>query len=105
MRVSLPTGSFEPHLDLGDLPGRECRLAQSEGETYSRLPGDDAADFERLAARERLRESTAETWLEGEQAGGARRKLKQRVWPPPSADFLSEDLEGALWGGGYSQGD
>ena len=54
---------------LGDLPGRERRLPPGEGETDTRLPGDDAADFECLAACEPLGESPAETWLEGEQAG------------------------------------
>jgi hypothetical protein len=53
----------EPHLDLGDLLGRETCLPPSEGETDARFPCDDATDLEGLAVRARLGEPPAETRL------------------------------------------
>jgi len=60
---------LEPHLDLGDLLGRERCLAPGEGKTETRFPSDDATDLEGLAVPARLGETPAETRLEGERSG------------------------------------
>src|SRR5689334_24550302 len=91
----LAADRLEADLDLGDLVGREARLAPGEGDAGAGLPGGDAADLEDLAIGCGLDEAAALAGLEGERAGGPRGELEQLVGPPPLADLGGEGLERA----------
>jgi hypothetical protein len=74
--LGLGIDRLEPHLDLGDLLGRERCLPPGKGKADTRFPCDDAADLECPAVPVRLDEPPAETRLEGERAGRARGEVE-----------------------------
>lgn len=93
-------GRLKPHLDSGDLSGRECRMPPSKGEADTWLPDRNAANLELLAIRECLGKAATGTWLEGKHSRLARCKPEKGIGTPPKANVAGENLECPLRRGG-----
>src|SRR5579864_449974 len=96
---------LEPNFDFGVLIARKRRLAPPEDKPAPGFPSAHATDLEDFSVRQLFDEATAFAAFETHDAGAARRKPKQHVGLPPTADFLGKDLEGALGARRHAQSD